>query len=85
MCRLLISWLHADWTLSGDNVSSRYLGVNNVASSWVSGMLLLCASSSNLSLILLDHAHQRNDYTLEAVSDGSTALIKPLKNDFSFL
>ena len=28
---------------------------------------------------------RRNDYTFEAVSEGFTALIKLLKNDFSFL
>ena len=49
------------------------------------GAVLLCCRPSTVFLTLFSVPHQRNDYTIEAVSDGFTAMIKPLKNDFSFL
>ena len=60
--------------------SARWHGV--VAS--MTGKVLLCCVAV-LVFLSFNESHQRNDYTFEAVSDGSTAVIKSLKNDFSFL
>lgn len=71
-------------SLVGHNQAAVVVTLSSQAS-WVLGTLLSCNSCKQL------HSHSallgswRSDYTLEAVSDGSTAMIKPLKNDFSFL